>query len=384
MVVTACLVACGPRYQKLEVDKIKTVAVTIDDAEQRFCAYAPVALRAIVTYKDGGQARSRTPEDGERGHLRVSEFAWSTNHGTVNELAVLALPPDPLAWFDKAIQVSARVVAKPELGGESVVHPRFDCGGTVDLRGEVGARGGETEDGGPGAPGPEVDVALAYVETAQAGRLVLVRVRRGEDPAEHFLVAAEGQQKAFVLDVRGGDGGKGGQGLAGYDGAYGQSGVPGRDGGQCASGMRGTDGTAGEPGGPGGPGANGGRGGPGGRVTVRFDARYPELPDLVQVLVDGGAAGEAGPGGPGGRGGLGGAGGLGGKAGPKDAADPDCNPIDGAAGNAGAYGGDGRQGPDGKPGVAGPPGRVERAPADVATLFADEIARGIPVAGGGS
>lgn len=188
MVVATALVACGPRYQKLEVDKIQSVAVTLDDAGQRFCAYAPAPLRAVVTYKDGGQARSRTPADDERGHLRVSEFAWATTHGTVSSLAVLALPHDPLAWFDAAITVSARVIARPELGGEAVVHPRFDCGGTVELRGADGARGGEAEDGGPGAPGPDVEVALAYVETERSGRLVLVRVRRDDAPPEHFLV----------------------------------------------------------------------------------------------------------------------------------------------------------------------------------------------------
>src|SRR5688500_1145991 len=137
LVVAAMLAACGPSYQKLDVDKIQTVAVAIDDPEQRFCAYAPVALRAIVTYKDGKQARSRTPADAERGHLRTAEFVWSTSHGTVNELAVLALPHDPLAWLDAPIQVSAKVVARPELGGESVVQPRFDCGGTVDLQGAI-------------------------------------------------------------------------------------------------------------------------------------------------------------------------------------------------------------------------------------------------------
>jgi hypothetical protein len=390
MVVTASLVACGPSYQKLDVDKIQSVAVAIDDPEQRFCAYAPVALRAIVTYKDGKQARSRTPADAERGHLRTSEFAWSTSHGTVNDLAVLALPHDPLAWFAQPIEVAARVVARPELGGEAVVHPRFDCGGTVDLRGAAGARGGEAEDGGPGAPGPAVDVALAYLETEQSGRLVLVRVRRGDQAPEHFLVAAGPAQKPFVLDVSGGAGGAGGQGVAGLAGRPGLPGASGRDGAPCRDGGPGQDGTAGEPGGPGGPGANGGPGGPGGQVTVRYDRRFAELPDLVQVLVDGGAAGEAGPGGSGGQGGQGGGGGAGGKAGsttaPDGTTDPSCTAADGAAGAAGAYGGDGPKGPDGAPGTPGGPGHVERSPADIAELFADEIARGVPVvtAGGGS
>ncbi len=383
MVVATCVAACGPRYQKLDVDNIQTVAATIDDPGQRFCAYAPVALRAIVTYKDGKLARSRTPADDERGHLRVREFAWTSSHGTVNELAVLALPHDPLAWFTEPIKIAARVVARPALGGEATVQPRFDCGGTVDLRGDVGARGGEAEDGGPGAPGPVVEVALGYLEHARTGRLVLVRVRRGDAAPEHFLIAASPSATPFVLDVRGGDGGIGGQGVAGLDGRVGEMGPTGHDGMPCENGWVGGDGEPGEPGGPGGPGANGGVGGPGGAVTVRHDARFPELVELVTVLVDGGGAGAHGAGGTGGRGGRGGNGGAGGKAGPVDAS---CTPSDGAVGNAGAYGGDGATGAAGLPGVPGPPGTIERVPADVSTLFADELARGVAVVteGGGS
>ncbi len=377
VVVATCLAACGPSYAKLKVDEIQTVAVTIDEPEQRFCAYWPVAMRAVVTYKDGGQARSSTPAESQRGMLRATEFAWSTSQGTVTPQAVLALAGDPLAWFDEPIEVKAEVVARPEMVGEAVVQPRFDCGGHVDLRGAPGARGGEAEAGGNGAPGPVVEVALAYVDTKRSGRLVLVRVTRDGGAPEHFLIGAQQGLAPFVLDVRGGDGGRGGQGVAGLDGLPGIAGVDGPNDRACADGGRGTDGTDGEPGGPGAPGFDGGDGGNGGRVTLRFDARFPELANLVEVNVLGGAAGEAGKGGDGGRGGAAGAAG---KAGVVCANE---GPVGGVAGTQGM---DGNPGPAGAPGFEGAPGSVERTPGDVAALFADEVARGLPVVidGGGS
>ncbi|HTM22478.1 MAG TPA: hypothetical protein VL172_18280, partial [Kofleriaceae bacterium] len=166
----AALASCGPSYRKLEVDKIKSIAVVVDDPQQRFCAYQPVPLRALVTYKNGKQVQSMIPGESQKGKLRTTEFAWSANHGAVDGLAVLALPGDPLAWFDEPINVSASVATRPELRGENTLNPRFDCGGTRDLRGAEGARGGEAEDGGPGAPGPQLQVGLAYVDTKRSGR----------------------------------------------------------------------------------------------------------------------------------------------------------------------------------------------------------------------
>lgn len=386
MVLGATLVACGPGYQKLEVDKIQSVVVAIEDPEQRFCAYAPVALRALVTYNDGKEARSQMPGENQRERLRTSEFQWTSTHGAVDDAAVLRLSHDPLAWLDKPIRVSARVTARPEMIGERELAPRFDCGGTLDVRGAPGARGGELEDGGPGAPGPVVDVSLAYLDSAR-GRLVLVRVTRERESPEHFVIDATHAQKPFVIDARGGAGGRGGQGMAGaygYPGTPGAPGVdgptgpPGPDGARCEAATPGTPGTAGGPGGPGGPGRHGGAGGPGGRATLRYDGRFPELATHVQIRVEAGAAGESGAGGPGGRGGIGGAGGHGGKL-----------PVGcpGSYAESGANGPNGADGPAGQPGFRGPEGptgTLERAPADVAQLFADEIARGVPIVTGGA
>ncbi|HUQ04541.1 MAG TPA: hypothetical protein VM261_18700 [Kofleriaceae bacterium] len=385
--VAAAASACGPGYQKLEVDKIQSVAVAIDEPERRFCAYAPVALRALVTYRDGKQVQSMTPGDNQRDRLRVSEFQWASTHGTVDDIAVLRLTTDVFAWLGKPIHVSARVAARPEVVGEIDLAPRFDCGGTLSIRGAEGARGGELEDGGPGAPGPVAEVALAYVDTGGGERLVLVRVTRGEDAPEHFVIDARQARKPFVIDARGGRGGRGGQGEAG---AYGTPGIPGMpglpgpegppgpDGPACDLATPGTDGTGGGPGGAGGMGRNGGAGGPGGRVTLRYDARFPELATLVQILVEGGPAGEGGYAGPGGSGGLGGKGGQGGKL------SIGCPGSYAAAGKDGVAGPNGADGPTGARGMDGPPGLLQQAPGDVVTLFADEIARGVAVVTGGA
>ena len=376
VLVTFWLEACGPSYSELKVDQIARVAVTVDDPDQRFCAYQPVALRALVTYKNGKQVQSRVPGEGSKSRLRTSEFQWSANHGELDRDAVLLIRDDPLAWFDEPVSVSAQVIARPELVGQGALHPRFDCGGTLNLRGANGARGGEAEDGGPGEPGPDVEVALAYVDGAHSGRLVLVRVQRGSEAPEYFIIDPRDPQAPFVIDARGGNGGGGGQGNMGLLGIPGVDGRPGADGVECNGGMPGQDGTDGEPGGPGGPGANGGRGGTGGIVRIRHDSRFPELADHIRVRVEGGGAGEAGGAGPGGLGGAGGKGGTGGKGGKVTG---QCEGADGASGRNGATGENGPSGSIGQPGRLGEPGAVHRSAVDVAELFAEEIGRGVPV-----
>jgi hypothetical protein len=125
-------------------------------------------------------------------------------------------------------------------------------------------------------------------------------------------------------------------------------------------------------------GRNGGPGGPGGRVTLRHDARFPELARAVEIRVEGGPAGEGGSGGPGGRGGLGGKGGQGGKL------SNGCPGSYAASGTDGGAGPSGPDGPAGARGMDGPPGQLQQAPADVATLFAEELARGVAVVVGGA
>ena len=359
VVAGASLASCGPGYSKLKVDELQSLSVATDAAEPGFCPYAPVALRALVTYRNGERATSRTPGENQRGRLRTSEFQWSSSHGTVDANAVLALPLDPFVWFDAAIKVTARVIARPEIVGEANMQPRFDCGGTLDYRGSEGARGGEAEDGGPGEPGPTVDVSLAFIATTRHGRLVLVRAQRGTDEPEYFVIDARPSEKPFVIDASGGAGGRGGQGTLGVTGRAGIDAV-------CTQGpgQRGTDG---EPGGPGGPGHNGGVGGAGGRVLVRYDARFPELRSLIKVLVDGGEGGAAETGGAGGRGGTRGRG---------------CVGSDGSIGADGADGAQGPTAPAGQPGTRGRPGGIEQSPAEVGALFATEIVRGIPLVTG--
>lgn len=369
--------SCGGGYSKLKVDQVQSVAVALADT-QPACAYHAIPLRAGVTYKNGDRVASQLPGEPQRGRLRTSEFQWSASHGTIDELAVLRLPHDPLRWFDAPIEVRARVAAKPELAAVASFTPRFDCGGTVDLRGAPGARGGELEDGGSGAPGPAVDVSLAYLNSSRSGRLVLVRVRRDDQPPEYFVVAPESRPGPFVLDARGGDGGRGGQGMPGAHGYAGQPGAPGFGGPTCEETTPGGPGTEGSPGGPGGPGRHGGDGGAGGQVMLRYDARFVELRGVVVVRVEGGAAGEAGAGGPGGEGGNGGAGGQGGKL------PVGCPGSYAASGDKGPDGADGPDGPPGSAGVAGPMGRIAESAEDVAALFADEIARGIPIVTGGA
>lgn len=219
-----------------------------------------------------------------------------------------------------------------------------DSGG----EGQSGAHGEHGRPGGRGGSGGRVTAYVTIVSTRYYPKLLAVWAN------DRFFLAPANRPLGF--GAAGGQGGTGGTG--GYGGNGGDQPTESKevyeDGTKTtvtvARGAPGNGGDAGD----GGP---GGSGGDGGIVEVTYDASFPELRNLIQTDVSGGAGGYGGRGGDGGRGGG-----------------------TNADQNYGAQ--EGQDGQGGQAGADGPPGRVGRAtvrPGSVASKF--QGLRGIGIFG---
>jgi hypothetical protein len=372
--VAACVNPYVPKPATLEPARATAVDLIMVGGARTYCPHGdPLQVKAVVTLDDGSRLETWSSGTSRDGKLPFTELELSSSYGVVDDQGRLQVPADPFAAIDTEVTVTARLVQRPDLVAEVSVAPSFACGGVVAVAGDRGVsgrsgvdgragrtgqsgnsdraatdgeHGGHGQDGGDGGhagPGPELEVALGYVDSERHGRLVLVRVGRA-----YFLVDPEGQP--FAVAARGGSGGSGGSGgRGGAGGAGGSNNVVG-----------GGDGGDGGDGGAGGNGGNGGDGGEGGRITVYVDAAHPELRELIRFDTGGGYAGGAGSGGYGGSPGAGG------------------SSADGQRGQTGRSGVSGQSGVAGRAGRDGPPPSFEAVPA--ARLFAEERRRGIPVA----
>jgi hypothetical protein len=165
-----------------------------------------------------------------------------------------------------------------------------DGGGVMSSGGDgqdgtLGAVGGE---GAPGSVGPKVRAVVTYVKTPFYDKLVGIRLTGG---INDFVMVHPG--RSFALHANGGKGGPGGPGGKGGAGGNGAAGNPGGHGGNGARG---------------GTGGRGGAGGAGGTIELVYDARFPELAQVLTLDVSGGHGGAGGTGGGGGAGGAGGKG----------------------------------------------------------------------------
>ncbi|ABC81433.1 hypothetical protein [Anaeromyxobacter dehalogenans] len=210
----------------------------------------------------------------------------------------------------------------------------------------------------PGAPGPDLAIALERVD---ADRLVVAATFPG---GRRLAVLERADAPAFRIVTRGASGWSGRDGSRGRDGS---TGTPGVD----ASCLSGSDGTAGGPGGPGEDGEAGGPGQPGGRggaVNVAVRAPAALLADTL-ALAGGIVVSEGGRGGSGGRGGMGGHGGDGGAGGRRASLClKDGRSVQLSGGFDGPMGPNGAAGPDGPSGSDGPAGLVRIEPAAAASL----------------
>ncbi len=390
------LVACGPtgpRPARLDASKATAIEVaTVGDARQFCPGGEAIQLAVAVSTTDGKRLDTWSPGEGRDGKLPFTAFEYTTTWGQVDTDGYVRLPDDAIAAIGRLVTVEVRVVERPDLVGQIALEPNFGCGGTLgglgaagssgwrgdggqdgrsgdagtDSRdgapGEHGSDGGHGSGGGRGGPGPRVEAALAYVDTATGQRLAVLRTWADGGISTTVFDPAGNQWGVVALGGDGGGGGSGGgggRGGAGGSGTYKTSGSSSGSGsGSSDPGKPGTAGGSGGDGGRGGDGGNGGDGGDGGTIELIYDPAAPEL--LERVILDnrGGRGGGAGWAGDAGYGGSSGAGER--------------------RGNDGRGGQQGRAGVSGRDGVGGPRAVVRAG--DVRPLFADLAERGLTLA----
>ncbi len=335
---------------------------------------------ASIGYVDGKRRETWNGQGSRRGKLRFDGIDIAARPAALDQVGHILFPP-PLDWLDQRLTISATLRGRP-IRAAITLTPRFDCGGVALHGGAPGLDGDTGDNGGNGATGPSIHVALARIDTRLNGRLLLVRVTGGGAAAPaYYLVDTRGTAARFAVSAAGGTGGAGGEGSSGSSGADGTDGYDGADGGTCQDGGNGGNGGNGEDGGDGEDGADGGNGGDGGTIIVEYAPGEADLVGKLDYHVHGGAGGAAGAGGSGGSGGSGGDGGKGGAGGQeeKDSSGEHCSTSsgsDGARGSDGSSGSSGDDGDEGRPGVSG---SFQARPVAQSTLWAAEIAAGLPI-----
>ena len=132
---------------------------------------------AHVHYADGRRIETWDGEGSRRGKLRLHDVAIASGPVGLDRVGRMAFPADPTRWIDQRLTFGARVPERA-IAANVTVTPRYDCGGLADHRGAPGPVGSAGEDGTPGAQGPSLRVALAWIDTDLHGGLMLVRVTR--------------------------------------------------------------------------------------------------------------------------------------------------------------------------------------------------------------
>lgn len=281
LVLACAVVATGcAHFYKLDVKNVTALEVS-GDSQAQICARGSlVDVRAVT--KDG-----KKHAEGDREHPKEDEFDPSlvkleASTGSFHDRSWNP-PEDPLALLSvDEITVTATLIANPSITATTKVIPTWACdppaayvGGNDGAQGDSDmSDGGEGHKGADGSPGQSVVVTVGWVQHHDS-KLAIADVRSDSGESVYVL------DPTTPLKVLAG-GGAGGAGGGGWFG-------------------RGMDNCNGK-GGRGGKGGDGGDGGDGGTVTIRYDASSPELAQLIQAEVQGGAAGPRGSGGSGGSG----------------------------------------------------------------------------------
>ncbi len=354
LIVALSAAGCGPTKLAVQPDAIATTRIRPASGQHLYCPGDPFLVEVLTDMRDGSRCSSHTEGTGCMGQEGVIDPALI--HLTANSGHIEGDPLDlvwvsdanPLATAATGLTLQARVGGTNGATnqGDVWLKPVYGC--LLSRRFGAGPR--KAAAGQPGAPGPELRIAITTLSTPFYSDAALIRVQ-WSNHTEYFISPSADQP--VTLTSRGQDGG---------DGNAGAPGAPGQDGEDgsftaCQPGTPGGDGGDGQPGGP------GGDGGPAGQMVLELDAAH-EARLRARVVLEAlpGLPGFGGRGGPGGRGGEGG----------EASSSLDCS----LRGQAAANGQPGRPGPDGQPGQhAGPaPAPVIRtAPRE--KLFALEMKR---------
>jgi hypothetical protein len=361
----------GKKTVNLDKYEVQTMRADIRRTEKAICPREPVQMAVFAT-AEHKKRKNKTkdletwagdPQSTNRiGKMGFGDFEFGSQQGTVDENGFFHPNPDVLATADSGFKITTAYKTDPaKFYFENDYKPDYRCisavggqgafgepgmtgamgasgqngsGGSSEKAGGSGGDGGAAGNGmnaGDGGPGPSLTAFATIVQTDQYDKLVLVRITG--DVEDTVLIHPD---RTLTIHAAGGAGGTGGFGGQGGSGGSGGSGHPGGKGGN---------------GGSGGLGGDGGNGGPGGRIHFVYDARFPELAQVVRLDVSGGPAGGAGAAGPGGSGGSGGS-------------------AVGEGATAGSRGADGPAGQPGRGGMPGPDGEATSEAGPVDTIVA--------------
>jgi hypothetical protein len=344
------------------------MSVDLRRTQKTICPREPVQMAVFldVILKGDKEKKSFETWQGKAGaskndKLEFTDFAFASDQGTFDDDGWFTANQDLRTTIDKELAIKTVYKQRPDKfsfdtkykpdygcvvsGGKSGAQGAAGDSGTAGSTGQEGQLAAPGNPGGPasdgqsgrsggngadGGDGPHLAIFATMVKTPFYDKLAAIRITGAV--ADFWLVPID---KTFTVLAQGGSGGDGGNGGSGGRGGRGGAGNPGARGGN---------------GGKGGDGGSGGKGGKGGDVEVTFDAKFPELAQLLKVDVSGGKAGQAGGPGSGGDRGSGG------------------GPI-GQGAQGGSDGASGPAGSGGRAGSAGPDGRTSTKPGAVSDKF---------------
>jgi hypothetical protein len=360
LALASLLPACGPTRVQLRPRDVANVVVRPRSGQLAFCPGEAFQVEVLAQLTNDTWCSSADRTRGclgetdaviDAANLRVQgspgglegdprKLVWNTSD---DPLATASTGVTLQGW----IQLSTPAGVERSPAGEARLTPVYAC----QLNALFGG-GSSRAQGGPGAAGPDLDIAVTTLSTPFYPNAALIRVISGTQSAYYISPSPE---QPVRITSRAEAGGQGAPGENGRDGAAGRDASE-----ACARGGDGEDGTRGRF--RGGSGGDGGDGGEGGVIRITLDAAFADkLRGRVLATSQGGDGGESGPGGLGGRGGAAGRGGP---------SAPNCT-SGGSAGNAGRDGVNGPSGRPGRPGPNGPPPLF--AVASRAAMFGTEM-----------
>jgi hypothetical protein len=233
----------------------------------RWCpsSWPPPQLRATVRTASGRMISTPTTFDSRGpslapGELSPRQLSFQVTGASLTPELLLLPPTQPLDLTKREVTIRGQLLAFPRVQAVFEPHVFFDCDQTVWWSGRPGQDGVNGGQGDAGEQGPDVDVAVGFVQDAAAQRLVFVRATPATGAPAYFVLAPG---RRLFMSVPGGEGGRGGD-------------APGSEGGATLDA------------------GSGGHGGDGGRAVIRYDRRHPVLRGAVVVNSPGGAGGAAG------------------------------------------------------------------------------------------
>lgn len=275
------------RPVELAAGEVRSLTLTTRDGRAAICPREGTPLRLSATVDRGSGPRAleswSDPLD-KRDKLDFADFVFSSDLGRVTAEGVFLPDPDLLRSVARPLRVVVAPKHDPSLTATLELPPSYACvtragragaGGAAGVMGRDGVAPQPEADGGRGADGGAGPQLLAYVSVVSTPWFPALIAVRFTGAFEDLLLAP--LDRPLTLFADGGSGGGGGRG--------GQPKAP----------------TA-----RGGAGGDGGAGGAGGALDVVLDPRFPQLRQLIQGSVDGGAPGLGGA--PGGSGRAGAAG----------------------------------------------------------------------------